>query len=66
MSRAPCYQICCDFSEKAPKILTQLAQELKSLKIWRKQEAILKEKEKIERDAHLAILEEELRLLNKR
>jgi len=62
MSRDPSYQIGSDSSEEALPSLNHLAQELKSLKIWRKQEAILKEKEKIERETHLAILEEKLRI----
>ena len=43
-----------------------MAQELKLLKLWRKQVAILEEKEKTKRDAHLAILEETLRILGQR
>jgi len=43
-----------------------MAKELKSLKIWKRQEALLKEKGRIEKDKYLANLEEELRLLNKK
>jgi len=66
MSQAPSYQIRSDSSEEAQPNLSHLAQELKSLKLWRKQEAILKEKEKIESDARLAILEEGLRILRQK
>jgi len=38
----------------------------KSLKLCRKQRAILKEKEKIEREAHLAICEEELKIIKQK
>jgi len=66
MSQVPSYQIGSNSSEEAQPSLNHLAQELKSLRFWRKQKAILKEKEKIERDDHLAILEEELRILRQK
>lgn len=40
-----------------------MVQKLKSLKLWRKQETILKEKEKIKKDVCLSILEKELRII---
>jgi len=60
-SKAPSYQIGNDSSE-VPN-LQHLAKELKLLKIWQRQESILKEKEKVERDEYLTTLEEELRIL---
>ena len=62
LSKVPSYQIGSDFSE-VPS-LHHLAKELKSLKIWQKQEPILKEKERVEGDKYLTTLEEELRILN--
>nr|KYP32360.1 Transposon Ty3-G Gag-Pol polyprotein [Cajanus cajan] len=50
-------------SDSSPKSLSYIIKELKSLKLWRKQDVIQKEKEKIEREGQLAFLEEELRLL---
>jgi len=61
-SKAPSYQIGSDFSE-VPS-LQHLAKELKLLKIWQRQESILKEKERVERDEYLTTLEEELRIHN--
>jgi len=42
-------------SSSSSKKLKNISQELKSLQLWRQQEIIQKEKEKIERDAHLVI-----------
>nr|KYP58009.1 Transposon Ty3-G Gag-Pol polyprotein [Cajanus cajan] len=50
-------------SDSSPKSISYLTKELKSLKLWRKQEAIQKEKVRIEREVQLSILEEELRLV---
>ena len=50
-------------SSSLPKQLKNISQELKSLKLWRQQEVIPQENEKIERDICLAILEKELRIL---
>nr|KYP35107.1 Transposon Ty3-I Gag-Pol polyprotein [Cajanus cajan] len=50
-------------SEGSPKSLSYLTKELKSLKLWKKQEAFQREKDKIEKEGQLAYLEEELRLL---
>jgi len=61
-SKAPSYQTGSDSSE-VPS-LQHLAKELKLLKIWQRQESILKEKERVERDEYLTTLEEELRILN--
>nr|KYP51596.1 hypothetical protein KK1_026624 [Cajanus cajan] len=47
----------------SPKTISHIAQELRALKIWKKQEVFAKEKERIEREAHLAILEKEIRLV---
>lgn len=66
MYRDPSYQIGSDSSEEAPKSLNQISQKLKSLQIWRKQKAILKEKDKIERETQLTILEEELGILKQK
>jgi len=54
-SKVPSYQIGSDYSE-VPSLL-HFAKELKSLKIWQKQESILKEKERVERDEYLTTLE---------
>jgi len=61
-SKVPSYQIGSDSSE-VPS-LQHLAKELKSLKIWQKQESTLKEQESIERNEYFTTLEEELRILN--
>ncbi|BAU02758.1 hypothetical protein VIGAN_11233400, partial [Vigna angularis var. angularis] len=63
MSKEPSYQIDSDYSEEAQPNLEQMAKELKSLKLWQKQESILKEKERVEREQYLETLEEELRVL---
>jgi len=55
-SKAPSYQIGSDSSE-VPS-LQHLVKELKSLKISQRQESILKEKERVERDEYLTTLEE--------
>jgi len=52
-------------SSSSPKQLKNISQELKSLQLWRQQKIIQIEKEKIERDAHLANLEKELRILRR-
>jgi len=64
MSKALSYQIGGDLSEEAQPSFKHLAKELKSLKIWQKQETRLKEKERVERDKYFATLEEDLRILN--
>jgi len=61
-SKAPSYKIGSDSSE-APS-LQHLAKELKLLKIWQREESILKEKVRVERDEYLTTLEDELRILN--
>nr|KYP31204.1 hypothetical protein KK1_048696 [Cajanus cajan] len=48
------------------KDLSKVAHDLKSLKLWREQEAKQKIKEKIEREAQLAILEEEIQILKQK
>nr|KYP32760.1 hypothetical protein KK1_046459 [Cajanus cajan] len=45
----------------SPKSFSHLVKELKSLKLWRKQEVLAKEKERIEREVQPAILEEEIK-----
>jgi len=60
--KAPSYQIGSDYSE-VPS-LQHMAKELKLLKIWQRQESILKEKERVERGEYLTNLDEELRILN--
>jgi len=54
MSKAPSYEIGSDSSDETPPNLNQMARELKSLKIWKRQEAILKEKDILEKDQYLA------------
>ena len=54
-SKAPSYQIGSDSSE-VPS-LQHLAKELKLPKIWQRQESILKEKERVERDEYLTTLD---------
>jgi len=53
-------------SSSSSKQLKNISQELNSLQLWRQQEVIQKEKEKIERDIRLAILEKELRILRQK
>nr|KYP56942.1 hypothetical protein KK1_003193 [Cajanus cajan] len=48
------------------KDFSKVAHDLKSLKLWREQEAKQKLKEKIEREAQLAILEKEIRILKQK
>jgi len=52
-------------SSSSSKQLKNVSQELKLLQLWKQQEIIQKDKEKIERDAHLAILEKERRISKK-
>jgi len=66
MFKALSYQIGSDSNDEAPKSLNHLAKELKSLKIWKRQEALLKEKDRMENYQYLPTLEEELRHLNKK
>jgi len=61
-SKVPSDQIGSDSSEVSN--LQHLAKELKSLKKFQKQESILKETERVERDEYLTTLEEKLRILN--
>jgi len=53
-------------SSSTSKQLKNNSQELKSLQLWRQQEVIQQEKEKIERDIYLAILEKEPRILRQK
>jgi len=46
--------------------LKQIPQDLQSLQLWRQQDELQREKERIERETHLDVLEEELRLLRKK
>nr|KYP33655.1 hypothetical protein KK1_045478 [Cajanus cajan] len=46
--------------------ISKVAHELRSLKVWREQEAKHRLKEKLEREAQLALLEEEIRLLKEK
>ena len=57
---------CRSESSSSTKKLKNISQELKSLKLWRQQEVIQKEKKKIERDVCLSILEKELRILSQK
>nr|KYP73333.1 Transposon Ty3-I Gag-Pol polyprotein [Cajanus cajan] len=50
-------------SDGSPKSLSYITKELKSLKLWKKQESLQRERDKIEREGQLAYLEEELRIL---
>nr|KYP34891.1 Transposon Ty3-I Gag-Pol polyprotein [Cajanus cajan] len=50
-------------SDGSPKSFSYITKELKSLKLWKKQESIQREKERIEREGQLAYLEEKLRIL---
>jgi len=43
-----------------------LAKELRSLKIWQRQETLLKEKERVERDQYIATLKEEVKVLSEK
>jgi len=38
------------------KLLKQIFQDLQSLQLWRQQDVLQKEKERIEREAHLVVL----------
>ena len=66
MSKALSYKIGSDSSEEAQPSLKHLAKELKSRKVWQKQETLLKEKERAEREQYLATLEEKFRILNEK
>ena len=46
---------------RTPKSFEKLVQEFDSLKLWKKQAKIAREKEKIKQDAIMAKLEEEIR-----
>jgi len=46
--------------------LKHVSQQLKSLKLWRQQEAIYKVKDQLERDGQIALLEEQIKALKKR
>jgi len=59
MSRQNSYQCGSDLSD-GEKSLKQLTQELKSLKHWRMEETLFKEKEKEDKDRYIDILEEEM------
>jgi len=65
MVKAPSYQIDSESSYEAPPSLNHLAKELKSLKISKMQESLLKKKDRMEKDQHLATLKEELRRRHK-
>nr|KYP40889.1 Transposon Ty3-I Gag-Pol polyprotein [Cajanus cajan] len=49
-----------DSDLESPKSFSQIVKEVEALKLWRKQEVILKNKEKIEREVQLVALEEEI------
>jgi len=46
--------------------LKHVSQQLKSLELWRQQEAIYKVKDQLERDGQIALLEEQIKALKKR
>nr|KYP62980.1 hypothetical protein KK1_017541 [Cajanus cajan] len=50
-------------SDGSPKSLSYITKELKSLKLWKKQQSLQRERDKIEREGQLVYLEEELRIL---
>jgi len=46
--------------------LKHVSQQIKSLELWRQQEAIYKVKDQLERDGQIALLEEQIKALKKR